>query len=142
MCAAASHGALPAGCGGGGAPPLPLLLRSPPHARPRVHAAAHAPPHPSPPPPPQAPAAYKRGSGRQGVEDFEGFDTLSRGGGGGGGYGNTARETAWLLSSVGGDDEYFDDYGDYEDLQLPDQWENMDPKFVNGRQVLVNLQIE
>lgn len=75
------------------------------------------------------------------MTEFDTFD-LGRGGGGrgGGGYGSN---TDWLMNSITGDGEdFYDDY-DYDDLpDLPDEWESMDPKYVNDKRVLINLQIK
>lgn len=73
--------------------------------------------------------AYKRG--RNTVE-FEGFDLRGP---------PLKNSTEWLLSTAGvGDEDYYDDY-DFDET-VPDEWDNMDPKYVNNKQVLVNRQIE
>jgi len=87
--------------------------------------------------------AYKRGSGaRQSPLEFDGFDVKQ---GQGGGYTTTAnRDTAWLLSTagVGADDDYYD-YDEYDEgPPVPDEWDTMEPKYVNGKRVLINKQIE
>ena len=68
--------------------------------------------------------------------EFEGFDMRSS---------PLQRDTAWLLSTAGYpnyDDEY-DYYDDYEDgLAVADEWESKEPKYVNGKQVQYNLQIQ
>jgi hypothetical protein len=67
--------------------------------------------------------------------EFEGFDMRSP----------LQRDTAWLLSTAGYGSNYdeYDYYDDYEDgLVVPDEWESMEPKYVNGRQVQFNLQIQ
>lgn len=82
----------------------------------------------------QAARAFKRNR----PVDFEGFDFK-------GGYGPPPTNgTAWLLSTAGVGDEYYDDYDDnYEDgPPIPDQWDTMEPKYVNDRRVLINKQIE
>lgn len=74
--------------------------------------------------------AYKRSR----TMEFEGFDLRSPL--------PPSRDTAWLLSTAGvGDDDYYD-YDEYDDgTPVPDEWDSMDPKYVNGRQVQVNRQI-
>lgn len=43
----------------------------------------------------------------------------------------------------GPDDFYGDEYDDYEDgPPIPDEWDTMEPKYVNDRRVLINRQIE
>lgn len=92
------------------------------------------------------PAAYKRD--RQPVTEFDGFRD---------GFRDSFRDDYGLSNNwrtppggasdlllgdwgYGDYDEGYDDYDDF-DQQLPDPWENTDPKYVNGKQVLVNLQI-
>lgn len=66
--------------------------------------------------------------------EFDGF--LDKGA-----YPSAPRDTAWLLSTVG--DDYYDYDDDYEDgPPIPDEWDTMDPKYVNDRRVLINRQIE
>jgi hypothetical protein len=79
----------------------------------------------------QATRAYKRKT------EFDGFADLQA-------YPPAPRDAAWLLSTAGmGGDDYYDEYDDYEDAQpVPDEWDSMDPKYVNGRRVLLNRQIE
>ncbi|KAI8471574.1 MAG: translation initiation factor IF-3, N-terminal domain-containing protein [Monoraphidium minutum] len=77
--------------------------------------------------------AYKRGR----TAEFEGFEGLR------GGYTPPPRDTAWLLSTAGVGEDYYDDYDDYEDgPPVPDEWDTMEPKFVNDRRVLINKQID
>ena len=53
-----------------------------------------------------------------------------------------SRDAAWLLNSTGMGDDYYDEYDEYDETPVPNEWESMEPKFVNGRRVLLNLQIE
>jgi hypothetical protein len=81
-------------------------------------------------------AAYKRPKGM----DFEGLEFKS------GGYSapSPRHDTAWLLSTagVGAEDDYYD-YDEYDDGPLvPNEWDSMEPKFVNNKRVLLNKQIE
>ena len=79
--------------------------------------------------------AYRRG--REVVTEFDGFDSNSWQ------RGTASRGNDLLLGQwydADGIDEEYDDYDDF-DANMPDPWENMDPKYVNGRQVLINMQI-
>lgn len=79
------------------------------------------------------PQAFKRDR----TVEFDGFQVRQ-------GLRGDPRDATWLLSTVGNGDYDDYDYDDYDDQgpPVPDQWESMDPKYVNGRQVLVNRQIE
>jgi hypothetical protein len=74
--------------------------------------------------------AYKRGARTMQQQDFEGFTDQS-----------SSRDAAWLLSTVGGEDGWDYDWDEYEDLAIPDEWDSMEPKHVNNKRVLLNLQI-
>ena len=86
----------------------------------------------------QAASAYKRGR----VAEFQDFDMLRT-------PGNSSKyntnDAAWLLSTVGADDDsMYDDYATDDDYGpvVPDEWDTMEPKFVNRKQVLINMQIQ